>query len=168
MLEQLEPLDGEVIRNGKLRVASFTQHHTAGLNLNISALEILQERFPSEKSDELRSHLGRFGLGGQAALRPVGTLSGGQKSRVMFAVMTWQKPHVLLMDEPTNHLDIETIDALIDAVEQFKGAVVLISHDQYFLRKVAKEVWELNEGELIRYEGTIDEYKKRTAMAMDF
>merc|ERR1711920_335090 len=93
-----------------------------------------------------RNVLGRFGIQGDMAFRRILTLSGGQKSRVALAILTYSNPHLLYLDEPTNHLDMETIDALIEAVQSFEGSVVMVSHDQYFLSKVATEFWAVAGG----------------------
>jgi len=95
--------------------------------------------------------LGRFGISGDMALRRIKTLSGGQKSRVALAIVTYRQPHLIYLDEPTNHLDMETIDALVDAIKDFNGAVVMVSHDQYFLSQVATEFWSVAAGKLCVY-----------------
>ena len=100
------------------------------------------------------------------------TLSGGQKSRVAFAIGAFPKPQLLIMDEPTNHLDADTIDALILALETYEGGVVLVSHDQYFLTCVAKELWYIEDCKIKQFDGDLEEYKKialkKTPVAQDF
>merc|ERR1719197_289320 len=96
--------------------------------------------------EEARKYLGRFGLSGDLALNPVGTLSGGQKSRLAFAELAFRGPHILLLDEPTNHLDIETIEALAMALNKFEGGVVLVSHDDRLIELVADELWVVHKG----------------------
>merc|ERR1711964_95516 len=100
---------------------------------------------------EARNVLGKFGIHGDMALRRIVTLSGGQKSRVALSICTYKQPHLLYLDEPTNHLDMETIDALVDCVKKFEGAVVMVSHDQYFLSQLATEFWSVADGKVSVY-----------------
>eukprot|EP01092_Planopodium_desertum_P000321 TRINITY_DN10453_c0_g2_i1.p1 TRINITY_DN10453_c0_g2~~TRINITY_DN10453_c0_g2_i1.p1 ORF type:complete len:168 (+),score=27.76 TRINITY_DN10453_c0_g2_i1:50-505(+) len=106
---ELEPTDGTVWKNGKLRIARFHQHHVDQLKLEQSSSEWLLSKFPDSKEFELRKHLGKFGLGGDLATRPLNTLSGGQKSRAVLAYMTMTKPHLLFLDEPTNQYLIDNL-----------------------------------------------------------
>eukprot|EP00808_Paulinella_micropora_P028351 g52534.t1 len=146
ILGKLEPLKGKVKRNEYMRYAVFTQHHMDQLDPNVSPMELLQTVYKEHnvKDQQARNHLGAFGLGGDLALQLIRNLSGGQKSRVAFALLTFLQPHLIIMDEPTNHLDLDTIEALIDALGRFEGGVLLVSHDQYFLEKSVKEFWGLD------------------------
>ncbi|KAF0691937.1 Aste57867_16933 [Aphanomyces stellatus] len=160
MLGKLEPTFGKCVRNPRVRISTFTQHHVDSLNLSLTAVENMMEIFPGHEPDEFRNHLGRFNLSGELAMKPVRKLSGGQKSRVGFATLTWRLPHIVVMDEPTNHLDIETIDALIDALRGYKGGVVIISHDQHFVNSCCNELWVVNNQKVTQFRGSMAEYKK--------
>lgn len=100
---------------------------------------------------------------GNDALKPMMLLSGGQKSRVAFAALAYKKPHVLVIDEGSNHLSMEAVDALVEAVQDFKGGILVVSHDQYFVSKTCSELWVVHEGIASRFRGDFDEYKKHTA-----
>merc|ERR1712032_1649543 len=120
-------------------------------DLASTCVDCIQAAFPGMSDQEARNILGKFGIGGDMALRRINTLSGGQKSRVALAIITYNQPHLIYLDEPTNHLDMETIDALIDAIKEFDGAVVIVSHDQYFLSQVATEFWSVAGGKVAVY-----------------
>ncbi|KAG8465277.1 hypothetical protein KFE25_002584 [Diacronema lutheri] len=163
MTGELPPLSGEASLNRAAQVVSFAQHHVDQLDLDKSALEHLLARFPGTKELEARTRLAAFGLVDGGAFRKMRSLSGGQKSRVAFCELAWQPPHLVVLDEPTNHLDLETIDVLIDALARFGGAVVVISHDQYFLRATVREYWAVARGELRAFhDGDLDGAKQWT------
>jgi len=151
LLQRLEPTEGIVHTNTSARIASFAQHHMDKLKENLSPLEMMLELFPSTHPQIVRRQLGKFGITGQLQTQLISSLSGGQKSRVAFAIMTWTRPHTVLMDEPTNHLDLETVDALIDAIKNYKGGVVVVSHDQHFLQSVCTEFWCVADGQVQRF-----------------
>jgi ATP-binding cassette subfamily F protein 3 len=141
LVGNLEPSKGEIYRSHKLRIGYFTQHHVDQLNLNTTSLEHMMTMFKEVKEQQIRAHLGAFGIGGKLAVQKMSTLSGGQKSRVVFAQITFQEPHILILDEPTNHLDFDSIKALTDAISEFEGAVIIVSHDQSLISKVANELY---------------------------
>ncbi|KAK6098634.1 hypothetical protein MT418_000133 [Batrachochytrium dendrobatidis] len=149
------PKNGICHRHGRLRLALFSQHHVDQLELGGSSVHFLASKFPGMPEEEYRRVLGRFGLPGMSALQPIGTLSGGQKSRVVFAWMAMTNPHVLILDEPTNHLDMDSIDALSAALREFKGGIAIVSHDEQFLDAVCNEVWVCDNGGLTRFEGKL-------------
>jgi len=151
MQNQLTPTKGTVTVNKNMRIGYFAQHHVDGLDMLTNCVDCVQAIYPGMADQEARSVLGRFGISGDMALRKVFTLSGGQKSRVALAIITHKQPHLIYLDEPTNHLDMETIDALIEAIKNFEGAVVIVSHDQYFLDQVATEFWSVANGKLAVY-----------------
>ena len=153
LTEQVKATSGLVQRHGRLRIALFSQHHVDQVELGISSVSFLQSQFPGFPEEHYRRILGRFGLTGTSATQPIGTLSGGQKSRVVFSRMSMLNPHVLILDEPTNHLDMDSIDALANALRAFKGGVAIVSHDQRFLDQTCKEVWICDQGTLTRFEG---------------
>ncbi|KIM47987.1 hypothetical protein M413DRAFT_439681 [Hebeloma cylindrosporum] len=156
---ELRPLEGHVTRNGRLRVGYFAQHHVDTLNPAMSPVQFLASKFPGKGEQEYRSHLGNFQISGMTGLQPIGTLSGGQKSRVAFALLSLQKPHILLLDEPTNHLDIEVLDALMLALQKWNGGVIIISHDERFITTVADQLWVCGDGTVTKFGGDVQSYK---------
>uniref|UniRef100_A0A8C5YH66 ATP binding cassette subfamily F member 3 n=1 Tax=Microcebus murinus TaxID=30608 RepID=A0A8C5YH66_MICMU len=140
-------------------IGYFSQHHVEQLDLNVSAVELLARKFPGQPEEEYRHQLGRYGISGELAMRPVASLSGGQKSRVAFAQMTMPCPNFYILDEPTNHLDMETIEALGRALNSFRGGVILVSHDERFIRLVCRELWVCEGGGVTRVEGGFDQYR---------
>ena len=157
---ELTVFEGHCFIHNRLRVGVFTQHHLDSLDLRLSAVEQMMITYPNVHSEKFRSHLGSFGISGNLALRPMYLLSGGQKSRVAFAMITWTKPHILLLDEPTNHLDFDAINALIVALNNFEGGIVVVSHDQYFLSSVCDRMYVVNKKKVKLFEGDINDYRK--------
>jgi ATP-binding cassette subfamily F protein 3 len=141
-----------------LKLGYFTQHHVDQLNMNKSPVEVLASRFPGKPSEHYRAYLGRFGVSGDLSMQPVASLSGGQKSRVAFAAMSLLNPHILILDEPTNHLDVETVEALAESLNIYKGGVILVSHDETLIKLVCKELWHVTQKSVRSLEG-FDQYK---------
>lgn len=158
---ELAPTEGIVRKHQHLKFGRFHQHLHEILEMDCSALKWMLKTFPEEKDEEkMRRFLGRYGLTGKQQTCPIGQLSDGQRSRVIFAWLAYQGPHMLLLDEPTNHLDIETIDALADAINEFDGGMVLVSHDFRLIMQVAKEIWVCEKGTVTKWKGDIFSYKK--------
>eukprot|EP01083_Nonionella_stella_P009446 27213_1 len=160
ILQKYEPVEGVVVRNKAASLGFFAQHHVDTLDLDMTPYEFLKHKFPEAKHQEIYAHLGKFELAQQCANLKIGLMSGGQKSRVSFATLTWDHPHLLVMDEPTNHLDLETIDALIQAIFMYQGGgVVLISHDAHFLSSVCNEFWAIGTDKTVKAFATLNEAK---------
>ncbi|PBK77556.1 hypothetical protein ARMSODRAFT_992515 [Armillaria solidipes] len=157
---ELRPFSGHVTQNGRLRIGYFAQHHVDSLDPTMSPVQFLASKFPGKTEQEYRQHLGNFQISGMTGLQLIGTLSGGQKSRVAFAVLSLQRPHVLLLDEPTNHLDIEGLDALMTALDSWNGGVIVISHDERFITTVAKELWVCGDETVTKFKGDVQSYKQ--------
>ncbi|KAG7858032.1 hypothetical protein KL919_003290 [Ogataea angusta] len=154
------PLQGSVTRNSRLRIGYFAQHHVDQMDLNLSAVSWLSTKFPGKTDEEYRRHLGSFGITGSLSLQKMESLSGGQKSRVAFASLCLNTPHILILDEPSNHLDTSGLDALSDALKNFKGGVLMVSHDVAMINSVCNEIWVSEDGTVKRFDGDIYAYKK--------
>lgn len=159
LMGDLSPTEGIRRAHRNLKIGYFSQHHVDQLDLNISAVELLARKFPGKTEEEYRHQMGSYGISGELAVRPVASLSGGQKSRVAFAQMTMTSPNFYILDEPTNHLDMETIEALGKGLNKFKGGVILVSHDERFIRLVCRELWVCEKGGVTRIDGGFDEYR---------
>lgn len=157
---ELNPTAGVRHVHRNLVIGYFTQHHVDQLELGISSLEFMAKQFPGKQSEYYRQQLGSFGVTGDLALQTIGSLSGGQKSRVAFALMSMLRPHFLILDEPTNHLDIETIEALGHALNRFQGGVVLVSHDERLIQMVCQELWVCSNRTVRSIEGGFAQYRK--------
>jgi len=160
LLGELEPTSGVRHVHRNMRVGYFNQHHVDTLNMNQTSLEMFKTRYPGQLDVVYRSHLGKYGVTGELAMRPISSLSGGQKSRVAFAVLTWHEPNFFILDEPTNHLDIETVEALGKALLKFNGGLILVSHNEQLIQMVAQETWLCGEKTVKRIEGGFPAYKK--------
>lgn len=157
---ELQPSSGTVFRSAKVRIAVFSQHHVDGLDLSSNPLLYMMRCFPGVPEQKLRGHLGSFGVTGNLALQPMYTLSGGQKSRVAFAKITFKKPHIILLDEPSNHLDLDAVEALIQGLVLFQGGILMVSHDEHLISGSVEELWAVSQGQVTPFPGTFQDYKK--------
>jgi len=160
MVGEIMPTGGQVRRHNHLRIGWYHQHLTDQLDLSMSPLEYMMHKFPGIELEPMRRIVGRYGITGKTQMLPIRCLSDGQKSRVVFAWLAHQEPHMLLLDEPTNHLDMETIDALASAINSFEGGLVLVSHDFRLITQVAKEIWICEKKTVTPWKGNIMDYKK--------
>lgn len=157
----LTPTTGMIRTNTHLKIARYHQHLHELLDLDLSPLDYMMQQFPDVKEkEEMRKIVGRYGLTGKQQVCPIRQLSDGQRCRVVFAWLAWQVPHLLLLDEPTNHLDMETIDALADAIKDFEGGLVLVSHDFRLINQVANAIWICEHGAVTKWGGDILSYKE--------
>jgi ATP-binding cassette, subfamily F, member 2 len=157
----LEPTSGYVAKNAHAILARFHQHFADQINPELTPLEWMRQEYPEIMDPSpLRAALGRMGVSGRLQMSPIGTLSDGQKTRCVFAWIAFKKPHIILLDEPTNHLDIDSIDALAEALNDFEGAVVVVSHDLRLIAQIAEEIWVVDKGEVSKFPGDIADYKE--------
>lgn len=164
---ELFATEGLVRRHSHLRIGRYHQHLQELLDLSQTAIEWMMSNFPAIKEiDDMRRIIGRYGLSGQQQTCPMNNLSDGQRCRIMFAWLAQKTPHLLLLDEPTNHLDIETIDALAEAINEFAGGVVLVSHDFRLISQVAEEIWHCEHQKITKWEGDIYSYKESIMHAL--
>ncbi|CAN8178750.1 unnamed protein product [Coccothraustes coccothraustes] len=161
----LTPLRGQMRRNHRLKVGFFNQQAAEQLRLEETAAEFLQRSF-NLPHQEARRCLGRFGLESHAHTLQIAKLSGGQKARVVFAELACREPDVLILDEPTNNLDIESIDALADAINEYKGAVIVVSHDARLITETNCQLWVVEEQGLSQIDGDFDDYKREVLEAL--
>ncbi|VVA90844.1 unnamed protein product [Arabis nemorensis] len=165
----LDPTEGEVRRSQKLRIGRYSQHFVDLLTMGETPVQYLLRLHPDQegcsKQEAVRKKLGKFGLSSDDHLSPIAKLSGGQKARVVFTSISMSKPHILLLDEPTNHLDMQSIDALADALAEFTGGIVLVSHDSRLISRVCEEeensqIWVVEDGTVSFFDGSFEEYKE--------
>jgi ATP-binding cassette subfamily F protein 3 len=161
LARRLEPQAGAVRRAAKLRVGYFDQEQTQAFDRERSPYDHLAAARPDLPEAKLRAHLGRFGFSQDRANRKVSQLSGGERARLLFALVTRDAPHLLLLDEPTNHLDIEARDALVAALGAFRGAVILVSHDPRMVAATADRLWLVADGTCRPFAGDLDDYRQR-------
>jgi len=159
MSDELQPTMGDIRPHGHLKMGRFTQHFIDVLDLSTTPLGFFEQQYPTDTREDMRKYLGRFGISGKMQLQKMEELSDGQKSRVVFAKLGREVPHILLLDEPTNHLDMESIDALATAVNAYDGGLVLVSHDMRLISQVAKEIWICDNKTVTKYRGDIQNFK---------
>ena len=156
----LPAINGERLPAQDLKIGYFAQHQLEQLNPEESALRHLQRLDARALEKDLRNYLGGFGFRGDQALEPIAPFSGGEKSRLVLAMLIYQRPNLLLLDEPTNHLDLQTRDALSLALQDYEGALVVVSHDRYLLRTVADDLWLVARGRVERFDGDLEDYRR--------
>ena len=156
---QIQAMDGEVYRAPRLTVGFFAQHQLETLDANRTPLEHIAERRPKESETQWRARLGRFGFGEDQVKTIASKLSGGEKARLVFCLISLDAPQLLILDEPTNHLDMDARTSLIEAIGDFPGAVVLVSHDPHLVRLVADRLWLVEDGTVRTFEGDVDDYR---------
>ena len=157
----LTPLAGHRVDGKGLQIGYFAQHQLEQLRPDESALWHLTRLSPRTREQDLRDFIGGFNFHGDQATEPVGPMSGGEKSRLALALIVWQRPNLLLLDEPTNHLDLEMRHALTLGLQDYEGALVLVSHDRSLLRATADELWLVDEGKVVEYDGDLEDYARR-------
>lgn len=160
LAEEIAPLRGQIEHGRNLVVGYFAQQQLEVLDLRASALLHLQRLAPRAREQELRDYLGGFGFRGEGVTAPVAPFSGGEKTRLALALLIWQRPNLLLLDEPTNHLDMEMREALVLALQDFTGAVVVVSHDRHLLRTVVDELYLVQDGAVSPFAGDLDDYQQ--------
>jgi ATP-binding cassette subfamily F protein 3 len=156
----LAAMDGVVTAAPKLTVGYFTQYQVEELDPTDTPVDLMGRLMKGAAPAAVRSQLGRFGFSGDKALTKVGKLSGGERARLALALVTHSAPHLLILDEPTNHLDVDTREALVQALAEYRGAVVVVSHDRHMLELVADRLVLVDQGTAQEYDGTIDDYAK--------
>jgi ATP-binding cassette subfamily F protein 3 len=157
-------LAGDITEGKGLTIGYFAQQELDVLSLDDGALmhmiRLARDKGPDAREQELRYFLGSFRFVGEMVTQPVGTLSGGEKARLVLAMPVWQRPNLLLLDEPTNHLDLTTREALSMALNEFEGTVMLVSHDRALLREVCDEFWLVTDAAVKPFDGDLDDYQK--------
>ena len=158
LVGELDPMAGELTFGQHCSVGYFAQHQLESLDPQISAIRTLLKELPEWSEQQGRDFLGGWGFSADMTTRPISTLSGGEKARLVLAKIALYKPALLILDEPTNHLDLDMRDALAMALQGYEGAVVIVSHDRALLEKSVDDFWLLREGQLIPFDGDLDDY----------
>ena len=161
LAHRLEPMAGDRHEATKLKVGYFAQHQVEDLRSDDTPLQHMARLMPDAKPGAVRSQLGRFGFSGDKALVQVSKLSGGERARLALALITRESPHILILDEPTNHLDVDAREALVQAINDYGGAVILVSHDRHLVELTADRLWLVADGTAQEYSGSLDDYRRQ-------
>lgn len=159
LVGDIHPLTGQRSTGEHLRIGYFAQHQLEALDLNASPFLHLQRISPKASDQEIRRFLGGFDFRGDAALEKITRFSGGEKARLALAIIAWQKPNLLMLDEPTNHLDLEMRHALTEALQNFEGAIIVVSHDRHLLKNTVDTFWLVAEGKVEEFKGDLHDYE---------
>ena len=157
---RLAPFDGTITRPDRLQVAYFAQHQLDELVPSQSVYEHVRRLMPDAPEARVRARAGGIGFPGERADAPVETLSGGEKARLLMGLATFEGPHLVILDEPTNHLDIDSRAALVEAINDYPGAAILVSHDRHLIEACADRLWLVGEGTVVPYDGDLDDYRR--------
>ena len=165
LAERLAPFSGKITRADKLSIAYFAQHQLDELNVDASAYDHVRKLMGDAPEARVRARAGAIGFSGKAADTPAGKLSGGEKARLLLGLATFFGPNMIILDEPTNHLDIDSRAALAEAINEFPGAVIMVSHDRYLIEACAERLWLVADGAVMNYDGDLDDYGRMVLSA---
>ncbi|MDD4556339.1 MAG: ABC-F family ATP-binding cassette domain-containing protein [Alphaproteobacteria bacterium] len=157
--DRLKLMEGKIHRNNKLKVGYFAQHQAEELPLDQTPTEFMSRLMNENSESKVRSHLASFGLEKEKALTMIEKLSGGEKAKLLFAAMSYEAPALLILDEPNNHLDMDARDALVTAVNNYTGAVILITHDLHLIELIADDLWLIKDGRCKAFDGDLQDYR---------
>jgi ATP-binding cassette subfamily F protein 3 len=160
LVGDLAPMAGERLAHRELRIGYFAQHTVESLREGASPIDHLRDIAPATSEQVLRSYLGGWNFAGERAFEPVDGFSGGERARLALALIAWRQPNVLLLDEPTNHLDMDMREALAEALADFPGALVLVSHDRHMIGMACDTFWRVADGQVVEFGGDLDDYAR--------
>ena len=158
LARQIEPMEGSLSFSPKIRIGYFTQYQVEELPAGSTPLQLMTRAMADKPELAVRTQLGRFGFSGDRATAETGTLSGGERARLALALVTRDAPHLLILDEPTNHLDVDAREALVQALNAFAGAVILVSHDRHMVELTADRLVLVDQGTARNYDGSMEDY----------
>ncbi|MCR6734603.1 MAG: ABC-F family ATP-binding cassette domain-containing protein [Afipia sp.] len=162
---KLPPFSGKVVRAANLSVGYFAQHQTDELDLEGSAYDHLRRLMPDAPETKVRARVGAIGFSGKAGDTKVSSLSGGEKARLLLGLATFYGPNMIILDEPTNHLDIDSRAALAEAINEYPGAIIMVSHDRYLIEACADQLWVVADRAVTPYDGDLDDYRRSVLTA---
>jgi len=165
LADRLKPFSGTITRAEKLAIAYFAQHQLDELNEDASPYDHIRKLMGEAPEAKVRARAGAIGFSGKAADTKAGSLSGGEKARLLLGLATFYGPNMIILDEPTNHLDIDSRAALAEAINEFPGAVIMVSHDRYLIEACADRLWVVADGAVTSFEGDLDEYRRNVLSA---
>src|ERR1700720_1110076 len=160
LASKLSPFSGRVTRAEKLSVGYFAQHQVDELNIDGSPYDHVRRLMPDAPETKVRGRTGAIGFSGKAGDKFVKSLSGGEKARLLLGLATFFGPNMIILDEPTNHLDIDSRAALAEAINEFPGAIIMVSHDRYLIEACADQLWIVADRTVTNYDGDLDEYRR--------
>jgi ATP-binding cassette subfamily F protein 3 len=165
LANKLSPFSGKVTRADKLSVGYFAQHQVDELNLDASPYDHVRKLMPDAVESKIRGRTGAIGFSGKAGDTMVKNLSGGEKARLLLGLATFFGPNMIILDEPTNHLDIDSRAALAEAINEFPGAVIMVSHDRYLIEACADQLWVVADHAVTSYDGDLNDYRRTVLSA---